>query len=55
MLGMYLYTLIIGHMSFKMLSILNKLILRKNLHNFVTNRIYCVLDLKKTPTKKNHT
>jgi len=48
MLGLYLYTLIIGHMSFKMLCILNKLILKKNLHNFVTNRIYCVLDLKKT-------
>jgi len=36
MLGLYLYTLIIGHKSCNMLSILNKLTLQKELQNFVT-------------------
>jgi len=36
---MYLYTLIISHKSCKMLSILNKLILQKDLQNSVTNKV----------------
>jgi len=40
MLGLYLYTLIIGHKSVNMLSILNKLTLKKQLHNFVTNKVF---------------
>ena len=39
MLGRYLYTLIIGHKSCNMLSILNKLTLQKVLQNFVTNSV----------------
>jgi len=39
MLGLYLHTLIISHKSCKMLSILNKLILQKNLQNIVTNNV----------------
>ena len=37
MLGLYLYTLIIGQKSCNMLSILNKLTLQKELQNCVTN------------------
>jgi len=37
MLGLYLYTYVIGHKSCNMLSILNKLTLQKTLQNFVTN------------------
>jgi len=40
MLGLYLYTLIIGHKSCNMLSILNKLILQKKLQNFVTTNVF---------------
>jgi len=40
MLGLYLYTLIIGHNSVNMLSILNKLTLKKELQNFVTNKVF---------------
>jgi len=40
MQGLYLYTLIISHKSGKMLSILNKLTLLKDLQNFVTNNVY---------------
>jgi len=40
MLGLYLQTLIISHKSCKMLSILNKLILQKNLQNIVTNNVF---------------
>jgi len=40
MLGLYLYTLIMGHNSCKMLSILNKLTLQKELQNFVTNNVF---------------
>ena len=36
MLSLYMYTLIIGHKSCNMLSILNKLTLPKELQNFVT-------------------
>jgi len=40
MLGQYLYTLIIGHKSCKMLNILNKLTLQKKLQNCVTNNVF---------------
>ena len=40
MLGLYLHTLIIRHKSCKMLSILNKLILQKNLQSIVTNNVF---------------
>jgi len=39
MLSLYLYTLIIGHKSCNMLSILHKLTLQKKLQNFVTNNL----------------
>jgi len=39
MLGLYFYTLIIGHKSCNMLSILNKLKLQKILQNVVTNNV----------------
>jgi len=39
MLGLYLYTLIIGHKSCNMLSILNELTLQKELQTFVTNNV----------------
>ena len=52
MLGLYLYTLIISHKSCKMLSILNKLILQKNLQNIVTNNVF--MDKKvKTQQQQN--
>jgi len=38
--GLYLYTLIIGHKSVNMLSILNKLTLKKELKHFVTNNVF---------------
>jgi len=40
MLGLYLYTRIIGHKSCNMLSIQNKLTLKKELQNFVTNNVF---------------
>ena len=40
MLGLYLYTLIIGHKSCNMLSILNKLTLQKKLQTFVINNVF---------------
>jgi len=40
MLGLYLYTLRIGHKSGSMLSILNKLTLQKELQTFVTNNVF---------------
>ena len=40
MLGLYLYTLIIGHKSYKMISILNNLTLKKDLQTFVTNNVF---------------
>jgi len=48
MLGL-LYTLIIGHKSCNMLSILNKLTFQKELQNIVTNNV--LLD-KKVKTKQ---
>ena len=40
MLGLYLYTLIIGHKSCNMLGILNKLILLKELQTIVINNVF---------------
>ena len=40
MLGLYLYTLRIGHKSGNMLSILNKLKMQKELQTFVTNNVF---------------
>jgi len=40
MLGLYLYTLIIGHKSCNRLSILNKLTLSKELQTCVTNNVF---------------
>jgi len=56
MLGLYLYTLIIGHKSCNMLSILNKLKLQKVLQNFVACNVF--LDKRKKHNKnktKNQT
>jgi len=51
MLGLYLYTIIIGHKSCNMLSILNKLTLKRELQTFVTNNVF--LDKKvKTQQQK---
>jgi len=52
MLGLYLYTLIIGHKYCNMLSILNKLPLQKELQKFVTNNVFWQ-KVKNTSTKKN--
>ena len=51
MLGLYLCSLIIGHKSCNMLSILNKLTLRKELQNFVTNNVFWAKN-KNTPITK---
>jgi len=40
MLGLYLYTFIIGHKSCNVLSTLNKLSLQKELQNCVTNNVF---------------
>ena len=51
-LGLYLYTLIIGHKYCNMLSILNKLTLQKEKQNVVTNNVF--LDKKvKTQQQQN--
>jgi len=39
MLGLYLYTLIIGHKSCNMLSILHKSTLQREFQNLVTNNV----------------
>jgi len=52
MLGLYLYTLIIGQKSCNMLGILNKLTFQKELQNCVTNNV--ILGQKvKTQQQKN--
>ena len=53
MLGLYLYTRIIGHTSCNMLSILNKLKLQKELQIFLTNNVF--LDKSRNRTTKNQT
>jgi len=40
MLGLYLFTLIISHKSFKMLRLLNKLTLYKELQTSVRNNVF---------------
>jgi len=52
MLGLYLYTLVIGHKSCSLLSILNKLTLHKELQNFVTNHVFWTKS-KNTKTTKS--
>jgi len=49
MLGMYFYTLIIGHKSCNMLSIKDKLTLQRELQNVVTNNVF----LDKTQQQQN--
>jgi len=51
MLGLYLYTLIISHKSCKLLNILNKLTLQKDLQNSVIN--YVFMDKKGKTQKQN--
>jgi len=52
MLGLYLYTLIIGHKSCNRLSILNKLILQKELQNVVKNNVFWTKHKNTTTTKQ---
>jgi len=51
MIGQYLYTLIIGHKSCNILSILCKLTLQKKLQNVVTNSVFWTKG-KTTKTRK---
>jgi len=53
MLGLYLYTLTIGHKSCKMLSTLNKLTLQKELQYFVTNNVFWTKKVNITTKQKN--
>jgi len=53
MLGLYLYILIIGHNSCKMLNILNKLTYFKELQTFVTNNVFLDKKLKHNNNKTN--
>jgi len=56
MLSLYLYTLRIGHKSGNMLSILNKLILQKELQNFVKINVFVYKKVKHNNNKtKNQT
>jgi len=52
MLGLYLYTLIIGHKSYNILSILIKLILLKKLQTFVTNNVFLTKKVKTQQQQK---
>jgi len=52
MLGLYLYTLIIGHKFCKMLSILKKLTLQKKFQSCVINNVF--LDKKVKPQQKQN-
>ena len=52
MLGLYLYTLIIGHKSSNMLSILNKWTLQKKLQTFMTNNVKTQQHQNKTSNTK---
>ena len=49
MLGLYLFTFIIGQKSCNMLSILNKLTFQKELQNFVTNNVLLGEKVKTQP------
>jgi len=50
MLGLYLFTLIIGHKSCNTLSILNKLTLYKELQYFAINTVFLDKKSKNTTT-----
>jgi len=52
MLGLYRYTLIIGHTLYNMLSMLNELTLHRELHNFVPK---CVFDKNVKPQQQQNT
>ena len=52
MLGLYLYTLIIGHKSCNMFSAQKKLTWQKKLQNFVTNNFGVFLQKSKNTTTK---
>jgi len=52
MLGLYFYTLLIGHKSCNVLSILNKLALNKKLQNFETNNVF--LEKKSTTQRQQN-
>jgi len=54
MLCLYLYTLIIGHKSCNMLSILNKIIVQKKLQNFVTHNVFLDKKVKTHQNKKSN-
>jgi len=49
MLGLYLYTLIIGHKSCNLLKMLNKLTLNKELQTLVTNSVFLDKKVKTQP------
>jgi len=51
MLGLYFHSLIIGHKSCNILSILNKLTLQKKLPHVVTNNVFWTQNKNKTSTK----
>ena len=52
MLGLYFYTLLIGHKSCNVLSILNKLALNKKLQYFETNNVFLEKKVNNTKTTK---
>jgi len=52
MLGLYLYTLIISHKFYKMLSTLKQITLQKDLQNFVTNSVLWTTRKSTTTTKQ---
>jgi len=54
MFGLYFYTLIIGHKSCNMLSILNKLTLQTEWQYCVTNNVCLDKKLITTTTKKSN-
>ena len=56
MLGLYLYSLIIGHKSWTVLSMLSKIPLQRELQNVVTNNVFWTKSKNTTTTKqKNQT
>ena len=52
MLGLYLYFLIIGHIYCNMLSMLNKLPLKKELQKIVENNVFWIKSKNTTTTKQ---
>jgi len=53
MLGLYLFTLIIGHKSCNMLGVLNKLALQTKLQKCVTNNVFWAKFKNTITTKQN--